>query len=70
MCLGAIIMLNLRHVVYGAPDPNAGASPMIEHVPYVRQRSYQYLGGVLEEECLQLCRAWDEAFARAQAGSP
>ena len=40
---------------------------MVEHVPYVRSHAHHYLGGVLEEECLQLCQSWEEAFARAQA---
>ena len=67
MCLGAIIMVNIRRVVFGAPDANAGAGPMVEHVPYVHSRAHHYLGGVLEEERLQLCQSWEEAFARAQA---
>jgi len=63
MCLGAIIMADVRHVVFGAFDYRAGATHMIERVPYVAHHIRTYLGGVLEEDCLALIRQYSETEA-------
>ena len=55
MCLGAIVMSNVDHVVYGLPDNWIKPSGMLS-IDYVRQRIGNYLGGVLHEECLELWR--------------
>ena len=56
MCAGAIVLARLDRVVYGAPDPKAGAcgsvmditaAPALNHRPAV-------LAGVLREECAGL----------------
>jgi tRNA(adenine34) deaminase len=58
MCAGAIVLARVPRVVYGAPDPKAGAAgsvldvlaePALNHRPSVE-------GGVLEEECAALLR--------------
>jgi tRNA(adenine34) deaminase len=58
MCAGAIVLARLPEVVYGAPDPKAGAAgsvldllgaPQLNHRPLVR-------GGVLREECAAVLR--------------
>ncbi len=58
MCAGAIVLARIPAVVYGAPDPKAGAAgsvldvlgnPTLNHRPPV-------IGGVLEEECAALLR--------------
>ncbi|HVY77891.1 MAG TPA: tRNA adenosine(34) deaminase TadA [Solirubrobacterales bacterium] len=58
MCAGAIVLARVPAVVYGAPDPKAGAAgsvldvlaePALNHRPAV-------LGGVLEPECAALLR--------------
>jgi tRNA(adenine34) deaminase len=58
MCAGAIVLARVPLVVYGAPDPKAGAAgsvldvlaePALNHRPAV-------LGGVREEECATLLR--------------
>ena len=58
MCAGAIVLARVPAVVYGAPDPKAGAAgsvldvlavPALNHRPAV-------IGGVLEEECAALLR--------------
>ena len=54
MCLGAIVMWDIHHVVFGAFDYRAGATHMVERVPYVAHHIRTYLGGVLEDECLDL----------------
>jgi len=58
MCAGAIVLARIPTVVYGAPDPKAGAAgsvldilaePALNHRPEV-------IGGVLEDECAALLR--------------
>jgi tRNA(adenine34) deaminase len=58
MCAGAIVLARIPTVVYGAPDPKAGAAgsvldilaePALNHRPEV-------VGGVLEDECAALLR--------------
>lgn len=56
MCAGAIVLARVARVVYGTPDPKAGAAgsvldvlgePRLNHRPHVT-------GGVLAEPCAQL----------------
>ncbi len=56
MCAGAIVLARVERVVYGAPDPKAGAAgsvldvlsePALNHHPRV-------VGGVLGERCAAL----------------
>jgi tRNA(adenine34) deaminase len=58
MCAGAIVLARIPAVVFGAPDPKAGAAgsvldilaePALNHCPQVS-------GGVMEEECAALLR--------------
>ncbi|HWW67990.1 MAG TPA: tRNA adenosine(34) deaminase TadA [Solirubrobacterales bacterium] len=58
MCAGAIVLARIPEVVFGAPDPKAGAAggvldiltePALNHRP-------QVTGGVMEEECATLLR--------------
>jgi len=58
MCAGAIVLARIPAVVYGAPDPKAGAAgsvldvlaePALNHRPRVT-------GGVMGEECAALLR--------------
>jgi tRNA(adenine34) deaminase len=58
MCAGAIVLARIPEVVYGAPDPKAGAAgsvldvlaePALNHRPRVT-------GGVMEAECAALLR--------------
>ena len=58
MCAGAIVLARIPSVVFGAPDPKAGAAgsvldvlaePALNHRPEVE-------GGVLEAECATLLR--------------
>jgi tRNA(adenine34) deaminase len=68
MCAGAIVLARVPRVVFGAPDPKAGAAgsvldvladPRLNHRPEVR-------GGVLADECGDLLRA----FFRARRARP
>jgi len=58
MCAGAIILARIPAVVFGAPDPKAGAAgsildvlsePALNHCPEVT-------GGVMREECASMMR--------------
>jgi tRNA(adenine34) deaminase len=58
MCAGALVLSRVARVVYGAPDPKAGAcgsvldvtgEPRFNHRPLVE-------GGLLEQECGDLLR--------------
>ncbi len=49
MCLGALVMADVPHVVFACPDANAGVPAMLD-IPYVRRHIATYRGGVLEAE--------------------
>jgi tRNA(adenine34) deaminase len=63
MCAGAIIHARVQRLVFGAPDPKAGAvyslyelisRPLLNHV-------VEWRGGVLEDECGGILRAFFRA---------
>jgi tRNA(adenine34) deaminase len=63
MCAGAIVLARIPTVVYGAPDPKAGAAGSVLDVlaePALNHRP-EVIAGVLEVECAALLR---EFFAR------
>ncbi|OGO36589.1 MAG: hypothetical protein A2147_09040 [Chloroflexi bacterium RBG_16_57_8] len=53
MCLGAIVMSNIHHVVYGLADNWIRPGEMLE-MDYVRRHIENYLGGVLAEASADL----------------
>jgi tRNA(adenine34) deaminase len=58
MCAGAIVLARVPRVVYGAPDPKAGAAGSVLDVlgePRLNHRP-EVAGGLLEEECAELLR--------------
>ncbi len=58
MCAGAIVLARIPTVVFGAPDPKAGAAGSVLDVlaePALNHRP-EVLGGVREEECAALLR--------------
>jgi tRNA(adenine34) deaminase len=66
MCAGAIVLARIPRVVYGAPDPKAGAAGSALDLLGVRQRGPlnhrpEVRGGVLAEECGELLRAFFRA---------
>lgn len=63
MCIGAIVMANIRQVVFGMPDNYTGGRLTLECNSYMRDRIHRYDGGLLEEECIELFRRFspDEA---------
>ena len=62
MCAGAIVLARLPRVVYGAPDPKAGAAGSVLDVlgePRLNHRP-EVAGGLLAEESAGLLRAFFE----------
>jgi tRNA(adenine34) deaminase len=58
MCAGAIVLARIPTVVYGAPDPKAGAAGSVLDVlgnPSLNHRP-ELIAGVREEECASLLR--------------
>jgi tRNA(adenine34) deaminase len=53
MCLGAIVMSDVDHVVYALPDTNIRPARMLE-IDYVRRHIKNYRGNVLEAESAAL----------------
>lgn len=58
MCAGAIVLARLGRVVYGAPDPKAGACGSVLDVLGEKRLNHraQLTAGVLAEECGELLR--------------
>jgi tRNA(adenine34) deaminase len=49
MCLGAIVMSDVHHIVFALPDRWIKPAQMLE-LPYVRRHIETYVGGVLQAE--------------------
>ena len=63
MCVGAMLHARIAHVVFGTPEPRAGAlvsSCRAHETPGLNHR-LQVTGGVLEEECRRLIQSFFEA---------
>ncbi len=56
MCVGAIIQARLARLVFGAPDPKAGACVSLYRLPEDRRLNHRFAvrGGVREAECREL----------------
>ena len=60
MCAGAAVHARLQRVIFGAPDPKAGAAGSVLEVlghPKLNHR-LEVRGGVMERECGDLLRAF------------
>jgi tRNA(adenine34) deaminase len=60
MCAGALVWARVPRIVYGAPDPKAGAAGSILDVLGERRLNWQpeVAGGLLAEECAALVSAF------------
>jgi tRNA(adenine34) deaminase len=54
MCLGAIVMSNIDHIVYALADKWIKPDQMLNNVEYVRRHIASYVGGVLADDSLRL----------------
>ena len=54
MCLGAVVMADVPHIIFAAHDAVVHSEDTIIHNPYVRRHIQSYYGGVLETEARAL----------------
>jgi tRNA(adenine34) deaminase len=59
MCLGATVMADIPHIVFGSHDAVVDSRLIVETVPYVRRHIRTYYGGVLEAEIRELISRFD-----------
>ncbi|MBN2239922.1 MAG: nucleoside deaminase [Dehalococcoidales bacterium] len=57
MCLGAIVMSNIRHIVFSLEDKWIKPGGMLD-IDYVGRHVHNYIGGVLAEESLALYKKY------------
>lgn len=50
MCLGAVVMADIPHIVFAIQDNNVQSKFSVENNPYIRRHIKSYHGGVLETE--------------------
>ena len=72
MCAGAIVLARLPRMVYGAPDPKAGACGSVLDVIHERRLNHrvEVTAGVLADECGELLRAFFAKKRRRAPGAP
>jgi tRNA(adenine34) deaminase len=68
MCAGAAVLARVARLVFGAPDPKAGAAGSLWDVPRDRRLNHrpEVRGGVLADPCADLLRD----FFAARRGQP
>lgn len=54
MCLGAVVMADVPHIVYALNDANVHSKLSVETNPYIHRHIKSYYGGVLEEESVRI----------------
>lgn len=64
MCLGAAVMADVPHIVFGSHDTGVDSRLIVETVPYVRRHIRTYLGGVLEADIRELISRYDPDWLR------
>ncbi len=66
MCAGAAVWARLDRIVYGAPDPKAGAAWSLYNIPQDPRLNHrcELVAGVREEECAGLLRRFFEERRR------
>ncbi len=59
MCLGAVVMADVPHIIYGLHDVVVQSKITVETNPYVRRHIQSYYGGVLEDESATVIRKYN-----------
>jgi tRNA(adenine34) deaminase len=54
MCLGAVVMADIPHLIFAKHDQVVHSKLSIETNPYIRRHIKSYFGGVLEKESTQI----------------
>jgi tRNA(adenine34) deaminase len=64
MCTGALLQARVRRLVFGAPDPKAGACVSLYRLPEDPRLNHrlEVLGGVREAECRELLQEFFKAL--------
>jgi tRNA(adenine34) deaminase len=64
MCAGAIVLSRIRRLVFGTPDPKAGAVISTAQVMDNRKLNHrvQISNGILKEECSRVLRVFFRAL--------
>ncbi len=70
MCLGAIVMSDVEHVVFGVADKFIYPDQKMMVLPYVQRHIKNYVGGVLEMECRDLIAKYSHELLDLFAGFP
>lgn len=60
MCIGAVILARIPRLVFGAPDPKAGACGSVLNVPAERRLNHrvEVVGGMLGQESQELLQTF------------
>lgn len=71
MCAGALVNARVARVVFGAPDPKAGAAGSLFDIPRDRRLNHrlEVVPGVLEAECGELLRRFFRERRRRGGGT-
>ncbi|MEQ2525235.1 nucleoside deaminase [Robertmurraya yapensis] len=63
MCLTTIVMANIRHVVFSVEDKYMKMELFINSNPYIKERLYHYMGGILQDESSKLIKTYSPFMA-------
>jgi tRNA(adenine34) deaminase len=70
MCLGAVVMADVPHIIYALNDAVVHSKVSIETNPYIRRHIKSYLGGVLEAESARIIERYNpQELKYMQTGS-
>ncbi|MBF2098421.1 MAG: nucleoside deaminase [Gloeomargaritaceae cyanobacterium C42_A2020_066] len=72
MCTGAILQARIGVLVYGAPDPKAGAIQTVLNLPHSPAAFHRLavVGGVLETDCRHQLQDWFRQHRQRQRAKP
>ncbi|MCK6538832.1 MAG: nucleoside deaminase [Anaerolineales bacterium] len=59
MCLGAVVMADVPHIIYALNDVVVQSKLTLESNPYIRRHIKSYFGGVLEDESARLIERYN-----------
>jgi len=59
LCLGAVVMADIPHVIFGLHDNVVHSSRTIEANPYIRRHLKSYHGGILAEASAAIFARYD-----------
>ncbi len=68
MCAGAIILSRLDRLIFGTPDPKAGACGSLYNLPQDIRLNHQVeiISGLLEDQCKSILKAFFEKLRKSE----